>query len=241
MPGPTTRPMPKTGVKRRRPKKSSQSATESWKPTPTLESTNDGRVKISPDDPTTEFTESECINAQYLERFFTRKLLNRYVVPIVDGKSPVSLRDLTWAATNFFPQQRVKVRDPNTGFIIRLDQAYNMYLAEFRKYGFDSFQRVYKNYSQHIVVTDSSDPTFRFRTTFAQLKFFQFAIEYQFIENVEKYIDQIKTHWHETNERRKREKHEAKMSGAKKAKRTPLTQRRPESMEIVDGTFEISY
>lgn len=176
-----------------------------------------------------------------MEKFFTRNQLVDRMLPIVNGDSEVSLRDLTWAATNYFPQHRVKVTDPNTGYDVRLDHAYDMYLDEYKKYGFDSFRRVYADYSRHIVVVCPDDPSFVFKTTFAQLMFFRFAIEFQFIENVESRIADIKRHWNETNERRKNEKRSARMTGKSKSKRAPLTVKPPETMEISRGHFVIEY
>jgi hypothetical protein len=171
--------------------------------------------------------------------FYTRNTLRDRVVPIVEGESVVSLRDLTWAATNYFPQARTMTIDPFTGYEIRLDHAYSMYLDEYKKYRFDSFRRVYEDQSRIIVVVCENDPEFVFKTTFAQLAFFRFALLYRFVENVEARIDDIKQHWAAVNEQRKKEKQSG--MAANKSKRAPLTQKAPETMEITRGHFEIRY
>lgn len=160
-------------------------------------------------------------------------------MPIVEGDSVVSLRDLTWAATNYFPQSRTTTVDPFTGYEIRLDHAYNMYLDEYKKYRFDSFRRVYEDQSRIIIVVCADDAEFVFQTTFAQLSFFRFALTYRFIENVEEKIGDIKQHWAIVNDRRKKEKQSG--ATANKSKRAPLTQKMPETMEITRGRFEIRY
>lgn len=101
------------------------------------------------------------------------------ILPILYGKSKVSLRVIDWFVTNFSKQKNTRLKDKNTGrhCIVYLD--YKAQLKAFSKKQFDPFCR--RNRIKFFYSTSDF-----IETTIGQLNFFRWALQrgiLDFLEN----------------------------------------------------------
>lgn len=202
---------------------------------------DDPPVRVVPLEGDAPFNADERLFAEQMERFYTRNVLRDQVAPYVNGDRALSKRDMTWAGTHYFKHYPVFVRHPHAGFAIRLDEAYAIYLDEYKRHRFDSFRRTYSQYSRRVRVVCPSDASFALETTFAQLKFFSFAIPFKFLEHCERHVDAIKKHWADAQGKRTNKRAAEQAISGSKAKRAALTEAPSRHMEMVRGHFEIHY
>lgn len=118
---------------------------------------------------------------QSLINFFTNREYLDQVIPIITGKSKISLRILDWFVTNYSKKNNThfQVQDANSkvkNFIVYLD--YKAQLKAYSKKSFDPFCR-----RERISFIDHDNK--ELITTVGQLNFFRWGIE----NNILSYID----------------------------------------------------
>lgn len=121
-----------------------------------------------------------------LQGFFLSKNGERMkeILPILEGKSKLSLRLIDWFVTNFSKHQstRIKYDNDSTHCIIYLD--YKSQLKAFSKKQFDPFCR--RNRIQFFYTdTDYID------TTIGQLNFFRWALQKGILQYLQTHVQQI--------------------------------------------------
>lgn len=116
---------------------------------------------------------------QSLINFFTNRINLDQVVPIITGKSTISLRILDWFVTNYSKKNNihysVEIDKKIKNFIVYLD--YKSQLKAYSKKQFDPFCR-----RERISFIDHDNN--ELITTVGQLNFFRWAIENQILEYI---------------------------------------------------------
>jgi hypothetical protein len=123
---------------------------------------------------------------QSLINFFANRETLDTIIPIITGKSKISLRILDWFVTNFSKKNNINysvvLNDKTKNFIVYLD--YKSQLKAYSKKNFDPFCRRERiSFIDH----DGKDLI----TTVGQLNFFRWAIENNIIEYIKNNYDEI--------------------------------------------------
>lgn len=126
---------------------------------------------------------------QSLINFFTNRTYLDQVVPIITGKSKISLRILDWFVTNYSKKnnthfQVCEVNEKVKNFIVYLD--YKAQLKAYSKKSFDPFCR-----RERISFIDHDNK--ELITTVGQLNFFRWAIENNILEFINNNFDIIES------------------------------------------------
>jgi hypothetical protein len=183
------------------------------------------------------FTRREQWIVEKHEKILTRNTIVNLIAPIVDKKSSVSLRDLHYAVTSFFPDQHTTIQLDPESFPVAFDDLYELWLSSYHKDFFDPFRR-----GRHVLVVCEQDPNFAFETTLGQLKFFIWAYEHYVIQYVSAHLPDIKAHMNAAIYKRRMEN---TMAAEKKTvplgKRRPLLQYKERGYECFYGNFDLKY
>lgn len=123
---------------------------------------------------------------QSLIQFFSLREILDTIIPIITGKSKISLRILDWFVTNFSKKNNINypvlLNNKTKNFIVYLD--YKSQLKAYSKKNFDPFCRRERiSFIDH----DGKDLI----TTVGQLNFFKWAIENNIIEYIINNYDEI--------------------------------------------------
>ena len=126
---------------------------------------------------------------QSLINFFTNREYLDQVIPIITGKSKISLRILDWFVTNYSKKNNThfQVEDINSkvkNFIVYLD--YKAQLKAYSKKSFDPFCR-----RERISFIDHDNK--ELITTVGQLNFFRWGIENNILSYINENFDVIET------------------------------------------------
>lgn len=126
---------------------------------------------------------------QSLINFFTNRTYLDQVVPIITGKSKISLRILDWFVTNYSKKnnthfQVCEVNEKFKNFIVYLD--YKAQLKAYSKKSFDPFCR-----RERISFIDHDNK--ELITTVGQLNFFRWSIENNILEFINNNFDIIES------------------------------------------------
>tara|TARA_B100000945_G_C20345214_1_gene579404 strand:+ start:161 stop:766 length:606 start_codon:yes stop_codon:yes gene_type:complete len=118
-----------------------------------------------------------------LTRFFKDKEKMDIMLPIIEGKSPISLRILDWFVTNYSKKNNINYRINGEQFIVHLN--YKSQLKAYSKKTFDPFCR------RERINFEYDDKNNNVITTVGQLNFFRWALESNVIDYVDKNLDNI--------------------------------------------------
>ena len=121
---------------------------------------------------------------QSLIYFFNDKDNLNKIIPIISGKSDISLRILDWFVTNFSKKNNTHYQIQEKNFIVYLD--YKSQLKAYSKRQFDPFCR-----RERISFIDHDNN--EIITTVGQLNFFRWAIENHIIEYIIENYDIIES------------------------------------------------
>jgi hypothetical protein len=125
---------------------------------------------------------------QSLIQFFTNRNNLDKVIPIITGKSTISLRILDWFVTNYSKKNnihyQIEVNNKTKNFIVYLD--YKSQLKAYSKKQFDPFCR-----RERISFIDHDNN--ELVTTVGQLNFFRWAIENNIINFIKINYEEIET------------------------------------------------
>jgi hypothetical protein len=123
-----------------------------------------------------------------LTLFFRNKVNLEKIMPIINGKSNISLRILDWFVTNYAKKNNVAydiaTEDIVKKFIVHI--SYKSQLKAYSKKLFDPFCR-----RERIIFIDHTDN--EIITTAGQLNFFRWVIENNILEHISENIDDIET------------------------------------------------
>ena len=126
----------------------------------------------------------EKIIFKVLKKFFIQEKNIKKILPIIEGSTKLSLRDLDWFVTNYAKERDIRYEiEDDEDFVVFYN--YKLQLKAYNKKLFDPFCRrkrivFYYNESDYII------------TTIAQLNFFYWAIEYKVLDYVENHLNDIK-------------------------------------------------
>ena len=130
-------------------------------------------------------SKKDLLMTSLINFFMNRNNLDK-VIPIITGKSNISLRILDWFVTNYSKKNNVSYQiienDKNFNFIVYLD--YKSQLKAYSKKQFDPFCR-----RERISFIDHDNN--ELITTVGQLNFFRWAIENNILEYIKEYYDVI--------------------------------------------------
>lgn len=149
---------------------------------------------------------------------YTPQLARDVLLPLIDQTSPVSLRALDWAVTNWSKVNNVICSSPVAGEYTNVHQAYVNTLAFWKRKLFDPFRRRKR-------ITLRLDGRAH-ETTLGQANFALFAYRTGVLSYVLGHIDAIEAHMNETNQAQKRKRQESQKTGVRR-KRTELTRGAP--------------
>jgi hypothetical protein len=123
---------------------------------------------------------------QSLINFFTNRFNLDQVIPIITGKSKISLRILDWFVTNYSKKNnihyQIELNNKTKNFIVYLD--YKSQLKAYSKKQFDPFCR-----RERISFIDHDNN--ELVTTVGQLNFFRWAIDNNILSYIKEYYDII--------------------------------------------------
>lgn len=123
---------------------------------------------------------------QSLINFFTNRYYLDQVIPIITGKSDISLRILDWFVTNYSKKNnihyQIEINKKIKNFIVYLD--YKAQLKAYSKRNFDPFCR-----RERISFIDHDNC--ELITTVGQLNFFRWSIENNILEYIKENYDVI--------------------------------------------------
>jgi hypothetical protein len=130
-------------------------------------------------------SKKDLLMTSLINFFMNRNNLDK-VIPIITGKSNISLRILDWFVTNYSKKNNVSYQiienDKNFNFIVYLD--YKSQLKAYSKKQFDPFCR-----RERISFIDHDNN--ELITTVGQLNFFRWAIENNILEYIKEHYDVI--------------------------------------------------
>ncbi len=117
-----------------------------------------------------------------LKQFYSDKINISIILPVLEGKTPISLRSLDWFVTNYSKNNNIIFNRNNTFYNVWLD--YKSQLKAFSKKNFDPFCRRERIVFEFL-------PKKYLTTTVGQLNFFKWAIENNILEYVSENIKLI--------------------------------------------------
>ena len=165
-----------------------------------------------------------------LRAYFTEELLQEHVVPIIQQKSPMSLRLLDWLVTNYAKAFPCEYTLPHRKFPFNIYRSYRAKLNELQKSSFDPFCRDERIYFR---VNERQ----KLLTTIGQLNFFQWAIENQVLTYARLHMQTIEAHMNSAEVRQapKRTK-----SNGQPTKRRELSRPSPARASTYSGSFSLN-
>lgn len=143
------------------------------------------------------------------------------IVPIITGKSYISLRTIDWFITNFSLKNKTvyQIKKNNNTVNFNVHNSYKNQLKAFNKRYFDPFCRVNKNNIIKKIMFQIDDNQY-IQTTIGQINFFKWAIEYNILDYILKNYDLI---YSDMNKKEiKSIKNDTKIENKKKSRTTLL-------------------
>ena len=116
-----------------------------------------------------------------LTKYYNDSNISR-ILPIITGKSYISLRIIDWFVTNYSKKNNISYFMNNKQFIVFLN--YKSQLKAYTKKQFDPFCR--RNRIEFYYKSNSC-----FTTTVGQLNFFRWAISNNILDYIEKNVEEI--------------------------------------------------
>lgn len=133
------------------------------------------------------------INIKSKENILLESLIKYYndndnlksIIPIITGKSYISLRTIDWFITNFSLKNNIvyQINKNNNTVNFNVYNSYKNQLKAFNKRYFDPFCRVNKNNIIKKIMFQIDDNQY-VQTTIGQINFFKWAIEYNILEYI---------------------------------------------------------
>lgn len=160
-------------------------------------------------------TRKEAMLQRRLEEEYTPQLVEEVLRPLVEQTSPVSLRCLDWAVTNYSKQHNVVCAAAVPGQRTNVHHAYRDTLTFWTRRLFDPFRR-----RTRIRVTSALGPPLA--TTLGQANFAIWAYRTGVLAYVLGHVAAIEADMNSVSQKHKRERREAVKRGVRR-KRTELT------------------
>ena len=123
---------------------------------------------------------SQDLLMQSLSKFYSNKENIEKILPIVNGKSHISLRLLDWFVTNYSKKTSTIV-NKNTNVYL----SYRSQLKAYSKQQFDPFRR------RDRIMFIYDDEQNYIETTIGQLNFFKWVLQYDILDYIEENIKEI--------------------------------------------------
>ena len=158
------------------------------------------------------YTTQNSLLLNKLLDFYKKNNNMEKILPIIDGKSPISLRLIDWFTTNYCKQQfTVYNLQQKDGSIKRFKVYYDykLKLKAYSKRRFDPFcrwDRISIPYKNNIFI----------QTTIGQLNFFKWALENKIIDYIEENLENIEKDMNKRNSTMKRKEKSNKKTRKKR-------------------------
>tara|TARA_Y100000590_G_scaffold216493_1_gene245254 strand:- start:1549 stop:2100 length:552 start_codon:yes stop_codon:yes gene_type:complete len=158
------------------------------------------------------YTTQNSLLLNKLLDFYKKNNNMEKILPIIDGKSPISLRLIDWFTTNYCKQQfTVYNLQQKDGSIKRFKVYYDykLKLKAYSKRRFDPFcrwDRISIPYKNNIFI----------QTTIGQLNFFKWALEHKIIDYIEENLENIEKDMNKRNSTMKRKEKSNKKTRKKR-------------------------
>ena len=122
-----------------------------------------------------------------LAKFYKSNDCAKYIVPIIDGKSEISLRLIDWFVTNYAKKKGTVItwtQEDGTLFHFNVYMSYRLQLKAYSKQQFDPFRR-----RDRILFYFNKDDSVE--TTIGQLNFFRWVVQNQILTYIGEHKDKI--------------------------------------------------
>lgn len=141
-----------------------------------------------------KFSKREIFHYKKLDKFFRLcdKVEVERMVNIINGKTNMSLRLFDYYVTQYVRQNKVSYRNVAGDAYFNVKVSYKAQLNLYKKTFFDPFCRSKEGISTKFDYNyDKKDKSKIINTNIGQLNFFQWAITYKVIDNIEKDYDKV--------------------------------------------------
>lgn len=134
------------------------------------------------------YTSSKDLLMLSLVRFYGNKALVQKIIPIIEGKSPISLRLVDWFVTNYSKKHGTIITKQVSNNVMHFNVylSYRSQLKAYSKQQFDPFRRrdrIMFYYDKDLCI----------ETTIGQLNFFRWVLQNQILEYIETSTDVIES------------------------------------------------
>lgn len=123
-----------------------------------------------------------------LVKFYAQKNNMQRIVPIINGKSPISLRLIDWFITNFSKKHSTIIPFTTGNNVVHFNVylSYRSQLKAYSKHLFDPFRRR----DRIMFVYDKTNSV---ETTIGQLNLFRFLLQNNLLEYIESHLEEIES------------------------------------------------
>lgn len=170
---------------------------------------------------------------QEIHGYFTDEKIRDMLLPLINGQSNVSLRDLDWLVTNYAKKHNVvynwKVTPGDPEVLINVHRQYKTWLPRWRRKMFDSFRRRQRLY----FVFDGQVQ----ETTVAQLNFLRWADMYGVLKFVQDNLPAIAADMNQCMQRNRDEPREV----GKRRRRRELSKAPTQKCFVYNVTMKVHF
>lgn len=175
-----------------------------------------------------------------LVKFYSVKSNISRVVPIINGKSPISLRLIDWFVTNYAKKYNTIITHTIGNNVVHFNVylSYRSQLKAYSKHLFDPFRRRDR-------ITFVYDRTHSIETTIGQLNLFRFLLQNNMLDYIENNLDSIESDMihcqKETGQHSRRIHKEKEQTPKNRKKRTELSRSSMKNMNMFDGQRRLQF
>ena len=163
-----------------------------------------------------------------LTKYYNNSTISR-ILPIITGKSYISLRIIDWFVTNYSKKNNISYFMDNKQFIVFLN--YKSQLKAYTKKQFDPFCRRHR-------IEFYYQPNACFTTTVGQLNFFKWAIENNILEYIEQNVEEIEK---DMNQSIRKIYKQTKKTGNVRRKRTEISKSATKTIKKHNITVDLIF
>lgn len=186
-----------------------------------------------------------------LSKFYNTKNNINIIIPIIEGKSDISLRLIDWFVTNYSKKNNIVIlkEQNNNVYHFNVYLSYRSQLKAYSKQLFDPFRR-----RDRITFMYDNDNDMSIETTIGQLNFFRWILQndiLNYITNNISYIEKDMVKTQKDNQKKKNEEGNIKIKEVKtdngvtivtkRKKRIQLSKSSMKNMNLINGKRVIQF